>query len=109
MVTGDNVFRVCDQPHPAAVENLLKLALAFRMKEALTAMSGLWDLGYSALDIVSTIFKVVKAASSIPEQVKLEIIQAISGVHMRVANGVGSLLQMHGLIARIGDIAAKGR
>ena len=107
MVTGDNVFRVCDQPHPAAVENLLKLALAFRMKEALMEMSGLWDLGYSALDIVSTVFKVVKA-SSIPEQVKLEIIQAISGVHMRVANGVGSLLQMHGLIARIGDIAAKG-
>lgn len=106
MVTGENVFRVCDQPHPKAVEKLLAHAIAARAKEAMEAMASLWSLGYSALDIVTTLFKVVKAFA-MPEQVKLEVIQAVSGAHMRVADGVGSLLQMQGLVARICDIAAK--
>ena len=106
MVTGENVFRVCDQPHPAAVEALLAHAVAARAKEAMEGMAALWALGYSALDIVTTIFKVAKAYA-MPEQVKLEVIQAISATHMRVADGVGTLLQMQGLVARICDIAAR--
>jgi replication factor C subunit 2/4 len=69
-------------------------------------IAALWGLGYSALDIVTTVFKVVKAYA-MPEQIKLEVIQAVSAVHMRVADGVGSLLQMQGLVARICEIAAK--
>lgn len=108
MVTAENVFRVCDQPHPKAVEALLADALAGRVAAALAGMGALAALGYSALDIITTVFKVVKAQPSMPEPVKLEMIQAVSGVHMRIADGVGTLLQLQGLVARLCDIAAKG-
>jgi replication factor C subunit 2/4 len=106
LVTADNVFRVCDQPHPRAVEELLSACVAGRVAPAMDSMTQLWTLGYSALDIITTVFKVLKA-HTIPENIKLEMIQAVSSVHMRIADGVGTLLQLHGLVARLSDIVAK--
>ena len=40
-----------------------------------------------------------------PEATKLAMIQAVSACHMRVADGVGTLLQLQGLVARLVDIA----
>jgi replication factor C subunit 2/4 len=79
-----------------------------RVKDALDAMKGLWDLGYSALDLVTTVFKVVKA-QDMPEQLKLDMVQVISSIHLRVADGVGTLLQMQGMCARLCELAAVRR
>jgi len=35
----------------------------------------LWDQGYSAVDVVVTIFRVVKASDKMPEYTKLEFIK----------------------------------
>ena len=35
----------------------------------------LWDQGYSAIDVVVTIFRVVKASDKMPEYTKLEFIK----------------------------------
>jgi replication factor C subunit 2/4 len=108
MVSGENVFRVCDQPHPRRVEGMLLACREGRVKDALDAMKGLWDLGYSALDLVTTVFKVVKA-QDMPEQLKLDMVQVISSIHLRVADGVGTLLQMQGMCARLCELAAVRR
>ena len=106
MVSGENVFRVCDQPHPRRVEGMLTACREGRVKAALEAMKGLWELGYSALDLVTTVFKVVKA-QDIPEQLKLDMVQVISSIHLRVADGVGTLLQMQGMVARLCELATE--
>jgi len=59
-VSPDHVFKVCDQPHPVAVQKMLKDCQAHDVDEALEGLRGLWDQGYSAVDIVVTIFRVVK-------------------------------------------------
>jgi replication factor C subunit 2/4 len=56
--------------------------------------------GYSAIDIVQTMFRVCKNME-MPERLKLEYIREIGMTHMRVAEGVDSLLQMNGLVARL--------
>ena len=108
MVSSENVFRVCDQPHPRAVEAMLLACREGRVKPALDAMSALWALGYSALDLVTTVFKVVKA-QDMPEQLKLDMIQVVSSIHLRVADGVGTLLQMQGMVARLCELAGVRR
>lgn len=59
-VTGDNVFKVCDQPHPVIVQAMLKACLKGQVDEAMKQLDNLWKQGYSAVDIVVTIFRVVK-------------------------------------------------
>ena len=87
---------------------MLEACRAGRVAEALAEMAQLWALGYSALDLVTTVFKVVRA-QEMPEALKLDMVQVISAVHMRVADGVGTALQMSGMVCRLCELASKQR
>lgn len=60
-VSGDNVFKVCDQPHPIVVQAIIRACIKGNIDVAMDKLSELWDQGYSAIDIVVTIFRVVKS------------------------------------------------
>ncbi|KAI6047977.1 P-loop containing nucleoside triphosphate hydrolase protein [Pisolithus marmoratus] len=81
-VSGENVFKVCDQPHPVILNEL-------------------WEQGYSAVDIVVTMFRVTKTFDELPEYTKLEFIKEIGFTHMRILEGVGTIIQLGGLLARL--------
>ena len=59
-VSGDNVFKVCDQPHPIVVQAMLRSCLKGEINPAMERLDELWSQGYSAVDIVVTMFRVVK-------------------------------------------------
>lgn len=59
-ISPDNVFKVCDQPHPVIVKQMLSACQKGDVDLALDGLRGLWDQGYSAVDIVVTIFRVSK-------------------------------------------------
>jgi replication factor C subunit 2/4 len=59
-VSGENVFKVCDQPHPILVQQIVRACHKADVDEAMTRLTELWDQGYSAVDIVVTVFRVVK-------------------------------------------------
>lgn len=63
-VSGDNVFKVCDQPHPLIVQDMIKQCLKSDITLAMERLNELWEQGYSAVDIVVTVFRVVKAYDS---------------------------------------------
>jgi len=100
-LNGDNVFRVVDSPHPIKVQAMIKSCHEQRIDEALTALNELWDLGYSCHDIISTMFKVTKTIDTLSEHAKLEFIKEIGFTHMRILEGVQTLLQLSGCIARL--------
>lgn len=60
LVSGTNVFKVCDQPHPILIQSMLQSCEKGDIDAALKSLTDLWDQGYSAVDIVVTIFRVVK-------------------------------------------------
>ncbi|KAK1927184.1 P-loop containing nucleoside triphosphate hydrolase protein [Papiliotrema laurentii] len=100
-VSQDNVFKICDQPHPLLVRTMIKHCQKAEVDEALARVDNLWDQGYSAVDIVTTIFRVVKGMDDLPEYTKLEYIREIGWTHMRVLEGVGTLVQLGAMIARL--------
>jgi replication factor C subunit 2/4 len=59
-VSGDNVFKVCDQPHPIAVQSIMRACSVGDIEHSMAKLQELWDQGYSAVDIIVTIFRVVK-------------------------------------------------
>lgn len=100
-VNGENVFKVADQPSPVAIQALLKACQRGEVEPALAKLHEVWDKGYSAVDVVTTLFRVTKTLDVLPEAMKLEYIKEIGTTHMVVLEGVQSLLQLAGLVARL--------
>ncbi|XP_077995690.1 replication factor C subunit 2-like [Glandiceps talaboti] len=99
-VSGDNVFKVCDEPHPLVIKKMLQFCVEANIDEAYQLIRHLWMMGYSSEDIIGNMFRVCKTAQ-MPEYLKLEFIKEIGYTHLRIAEGVQSLLQMSGLLARL--------
>ncbi len=59
-VSGDNVFKVCDQPHPVVVQAIIRACTKGDIEGAMEKLSELWNQGYSAVDIIVTVFRVTK-------------------------------------------------
>ncbi|BCS17941.1 replication factor C subunit 4 [Aspergillus puulaauensis] len=101
LVSGDNVFRVVDSPHPIKVQAMIKACWEGKIDAALETLNELWDLGYSSHDIISTMFKVTKTIPTLSEHSKLEFIREIGFTHMRILDGVQSLLQLSGCVSKL--------
>ena len=76
-VNGENVFKVCDEPHPLLVKEMLEKCSVGDITSANNTMEHLWSMGYSAEDLISNIFRVCKNLS-IDETLKLDFIKVIS-------------------------------
>jgi len=131
-VNQTNVFKVCDQPHPQIIRNIVDSCLGVgglennsaghpnsgaenhrdpdtslptttggNTRVAINQMIALCNTGYSPSDIIGTFFKVVKAHDKMGEAIKLEYLKEIGFTHMRIAEGVNSLLQLLGLVSRL--------
>ena len=97
IVNQANVFKVCDQPHPKTLGEIVVACQTSDCQTAVRKMQGLWQTGYSPSDIIGTFFKVVKASKDLSEALKLEFLREIGFTHMRISDGVNTLLQLLGL------------
>ena len=100
-VGADQVFKVVDSPHPVRVQAMLKACHETKIDPALEILKELWGLGYSCHDIVGTMFRVVKTMPGLTEHTRLEFIREIGFTHMRVLEGLQTLLQLQGCLARL--------
>jgi len=105
-LSAENVFKVCDQPHPLRVKQMLAAMSVADFEAANATVEALWAAGYCGLDIVGTLFRLTKAAE-MPEELKLEFIKQIGFTHMRVLDGLDTLLQLSGLVAKLCFEASK--
>ncbi|CAF3605852.1 unnamed protein product [Rotaria sp. Silwood1] len=99
-VNSENVFKVCDEPHPILIRDMIEKCLKSDLDEAYKAMNHLWRLGYTAEDILSVIMRVTKTYP-MSEFMQLEFIREIGLTYMRVSQGVESQLQLSSLLARL--------
>ena len=61
-ISTENVFKVCDQPHPILIQKALAAAASADFDGANGIMEELWKDGYCGLDIVGTLFRLAKSA-----------------------------------------------
>lgn len=103
-VSADNVFKVCDNPHPQLVRDIIDHCLDYEYKNAQDKLNNLVARGYSSQDIIGTFFKVVKNYNEMPEFTQLEFIKEIGNTQLRIADGVQSKLQLSALIAKLNKL-----
>lgn len=99
-ITEKNVFKICDEPHPMLIMDMLRHTIRGDIHKSYKIMAKLWRLGYAAEDIIGNIFRVCKRME-MPEKLKLNYIREIGETHMMIINGLNSLLQMSGLLAKL--------
>lgn len=73
-INSENVFKVCDEPHPLLVKSMLGHCVDGNIDEAYRVVEQLWALGYSPEDIIGNIFRVCKTYQ-MAEYLKLEFIK----------------------------------
>ncbi|KAJ2549573.1 replication factor C subunit 4 [Coemansia sp. RSA 1933] len=105
LVSPDNVFRVCDQPHPVVIRKMLASCSTGDVDDAVACITSLWSQGYSAVDIITSVFRVVKIYDELDEDKKLKFVREIGVTHMRIVDGLQTLVQLQGLAARLSKIA----
>lgn len=74
LVSPENVFKVCDQPHPVLCQEIIQSCMNSSVDQAIQQLMQIWTQGFSAIDIISTLFKVTKTFD-MPEYLKLEFIK----------------------------------
>lgn len=102
-VTYDAVFQVCDQPHPEVIRDILTSCLAGNFTDAASRLDVLWSKGYSPLDLASSLYKAVTDLG-LDEMKQLALLKELAVLRMRLLDGVCSLLQFHGCMAKICDL-----
>ena len=105
-INSENVFKVCDEPHPLIVKQIIDNCMEQKLEESIKLLGHLWKLGYSADDIINVLFRVVKYAT-MPEYLKLEYLKLVGLTHARVSQGLNSLLQLNALLAKFAKITRK--
>ncbi|KRY91941.1 Replication factor C subunit 2 [Trichinella pseudospiralis] len=73
-VNSENVFKICDEPHPLVVKDMLDHCSRADQPEAHKVINHLWTLGYSAEDIIGTIYRVCKS-HSLPAALKISFLK----------------------------------
>lgn len=106
-VTSENVFKVCDSPHPLIVKQMIEGCLRCDIDAAYKRMQELWDMGYAPVDIISVVFRVCKNFEPMDEYLKLEYVKEIGSTHLRLLEGVDTLIQLTGLVGRLCRLTAK--
>jgi len=99
-VTHDNVFKVCDQPKPEDIHEIIVKAKEGDFETAIQLAESLWNKGYNAFDIVAGLNKVIQGLDT-PEAMKLKFLKELSITKMRLVQGVTTILQLHGFLAKV--------
>lgn len=102
-VSADNVYKVCDSPHPALVQSIVLACQRGEIEPAMEGLDKLCSLGYAPVDIISTFFRVVKMMPKerLDEAMQLDFIKEIGFMHMRILEGVNSRLQLTSLLCSL--------
>jgi replication factor C subunit 2/4 len=100
MITEENVYKLCYQPHPNTVINLIQKCASRNLIQAIEKYEELKEQGYCNSDILQTMSNVLKLIN-IDEHIRINFIKIISDTYLNVSEGVDTSLQMYSCISKM--------
>lgn len=99
-VTKDNVFKVCDQPHPEIMIEVLKHCTEGDFEKAAEEIDFVFYEGYNIMDIISTLTKLIQTREMNDEK-RLGYLRVATEFKMRILEGLDNHLQLHAFLAKL--------
>lgn len=102
-VNPENVYKLCDKPHPLIIQNILIACSKKDFKTALIYLNELRNGGYSSSDISISMINTIKFMddSLINKSLKITYMDEISKACLNISKGINTPLQLTGAIARL--------
>lgn len=102
-VISENVYKLCDCPHPLVIQNIFEACYKKDVKQAFTLLNGLRSKGYSGIDISLSMMDTLKNAKNlnIKEDVKVKYLNKICNTCLIISKnkGINTPIQLSGCIA----------
>jgi replication factor C subunit 2/4 len=105
-ITYDNVLKICDIPQPELLSNIIINAQQNNFVESYNHITKIYNMGYSPIDIVNTLFDILKN-SNIEDEIRMKMVKEIAFTNIRIINGIDTTLQLAGLISRLCQLNSK--
>ena len=100
-LTRESVLKVCDTPQPHDLAIAINACMQGDWCRGYDALETLFNKGYSVGDIVGSFLRILKNFE-MREDLKIEFTKQVAVTHLRVvSDGVQSLTQIGGLVARL--------
>lgn len=107
VINKDNVFKVCDQPHPELMANVIKSCLRQQFCGACSNIDVVFKEGYNVVDLINTLTRVIQNMPDFPrEDIRIAYLKESALIKMRTLEGNNSQLQLHGFLSRLCMISA---
>lgn len=102
-VIPENVYKLCDKPHPLVIQNIFMACSKRELKTALILLNELRNKGYSSSDISLSMINTLKTLDSsiINEHMKIKYMEEISKACLIISKGLNTKLQLTGCIAAL--------
>ena len=102
-VIPDNVYRLCDKPHPLIIQSIFISCSKKDIKVALGYLIDLGNKGYSSSDISLSMLNTLKNINPniIDEHTKIKYMEEISKACLVISKGMNTPLQLTGCIAAL--------
>merc|ERR1711959_223893 len=101
-ISKDNVFKVCDQPHPELMNQVIKFCIQQKFCDACAKIDVVYKEGYNMIDLINTLTRVVQNSSEFPnEKLRIHYLKEAALIKMRTLEGNNSQLQLHGFLGRL--------
>ena len=102
-IIPENVYRLCDKPHPLIIQSIF---IACSKKDIVTSLKYLTDLGdkgYSSSDISLSMLNTLKniGVNIIDEKTKIMYMEEISKTCLNISKGINTPLQLTGCVAAL--------
>ena len=100
IITEENVYKLCHQPHPSQLIQLIHSCAGKNIKEAIINYNALKERGFCNSDILQTLVAVLKSVT-IDESLRINYIKIISDTYIVINEGLDTNLQMYSCFARL--------
>ena len=103
LITVDNVYKLCDIPHPKIIKDIFKHCDNKEFEEALALIMELIGKGYSESDISTSMMDILKSITydELEEDIKIKFLVEIGKARIIIGKGINTPLQLTGCIAKL--------
>lgn len=101
-IIPENVYKLCDKPHPLVIQNIFLECKKKNISKALEYLNGL-RVGYSSYDISLSMITTLKDMDPklIDEVTRIKYLEEVSRTCMIINKGINTALQLTGSICRL--------
>jgi replication factor C subunit 2/4 len=100
IITEKNVYKLCYQPHPTVLIQMIQKCVNKNLKDAIEKYNDLKDQGYCNSDILQTTINALKLIT-IDEHIRINFIKILSDTYLNVNDGIDTNLQMYCCISNM--------